>query len=363
VGQKRSESRDRLVGFFQEVQMQIGVVTGGGDVPGLNAAIRAVARRAFEYGYGVLGIRNGWAGLLEGNVEPLNLKSVSGILHVGGTILGTSRTNPLKREGGVEQCLENAKDFGIDALVVIGGDDTLTVAAALFEAGMPVVGIPKTMDNDVADTDYCIGFNSAVTVVAEACERLHTTADSHHRVVVVEVMGRDVGWVATIGGLGGGADFILIPEFSYSVDEICKHIEHRCREQGKGFSIIVVSEGADIYDVEAREDLGRTDEFGHERLDRRNIGRALSRVIEERTGFESRSVVLGHVQRGGSPTIFDRVLATRLGVAAVDLIKERKYGYMVAIQGDRVVPVPLKKVAGKTKGVDPELYKLAKVFY
>lgn len=343
--------------------MQIGVLTGGGDVPGLNAAIRAVARCAFKLGYDVVGIRNGWAGLLESHIEPLNLKSVSGILHVGGTILGTSRTNPLKREGGIERCLERARDAQIDALVVIGGDDTLSVAAALSKAGMPVVGIPKTMDNDVADTDYCIGFNTAVTIVAEACERLHTTADSHHRVVVVEVMGRNAGWVATIGGLAGGADFILVPECSHSVDDICSHIERRCREQGKGFSIIVVSEGAIIHDVDVMEDLGGADEFGHARLDRRSIGRALSKAIERRTGFESRSVVLGHLQRGGSPTVFDRVLATRLGAAAVDLIKEGRFGYMVAIQGSRIVPVPLGEVAGRIKKIDLELYRLAEVFY
>lgn len=343
--------------------MRIGVLTGGGDVPGLNAAIRAVARRAFEYGYEVMGIRNGWAGLLDGHREPLSLGSVSGILHVGGTILGTSRTNPLKREGGIEKCLENARDFHVDALVAIGGDDTLTVAAALFKAGMSIVGIPKTMDNDVSDTDYCIGFNTAVTMVAEACDRLHTTANSHHRVVVVEVMGRDTGWVATIGGLAGGADFILIPECSCSVEDISNHIKRRYEEQGKGFSIIVVSEGADIYGVEAKEDLGETDEFGHVRLDRRNMGKALAKAIERRTGFESRSVVLGYLQRGGSPTVFDRVLATRLGVAAVDLIKESRFGYMVAIQGNRIVPVPLEKVAGRTKKVDLALYALAKVFY
>jgi phosphofructokinase-like protein len=343
--------------------MRIGVLTGGGDVPGLNAAIRAVARRAFEYGYEVVGIRNGWAGLLEGNAEPLSLKSVSGILHVGGTMLGTSRTNPLQREEGTEQCLEHVKDLGIDALVAVGGDDTLSVAAALSKAGVALVGVPKTMDNDVADTDYCIGFNTAVTMVADACDRLHTTADSHHRVVVVEVMGRHVGWVATIGGLAGGADLILVPECSQDVESICSHITRRCEEQGKGFSIIVVSEGAHIDNLEAQEDLGNTDEFGHVRLDKRNIGDALSKAIERRTGFESRAVILGHLQRGGSPTVFDRVLATRLGAAAVDLIKEGRFGYMVAIQGSHIVSVPLEKVAGKTKKIDLELYRLAEVFY
>ncbi len=275
----------------------------------------------------VLGIRDGWVGLLEGDMGSLDLKSVSGILHVSGTVLGTSRTNPLERERGVERCLEKARDFHIDALVAIGGDDTLTVAAALFEAGMSIVGVPKTMDNDVAETDSCIGFNTAVTMVAEACDRLHTTANSHHRVVVVEVMGRDAGWWATIGGLAGGADFILIPEYSCTLEEICNHIGRRCEEQGKGFSIIVVSEGADIHDVGGDEDLGETDGFGHVRLDRRDMGKALSKMIERCTGFESR------------------------------------FGYMVAIQANRIVPVSLEKVTGKTKKVDLALYELAKVFY
>lgn len=342
--------------------MRIGVVTGGGDVPGLNAAIRAVVRRALEYGYEVVGIRNGWVGLLEGDIERLSLKSVSGILHVGGTILGTSRTNPLKREGGIEKCLENARDFHIDALVAIGGDDTLAVAAALSRGGMPMVGVPKTMDNDVAETDYSIGFNTAVSMVAEACDRLHTTANSHHRVLVVEVMGRDVGWVATIGGLAGGADLILVPEYSCSLEDLCNHIGRRYEERGKAFSIIVVSEGADIYDVEPDEDPKEIDEFGHVRLDMRNIGKTLSKAIESRTGFESRCVVLGHLQRGGVPTVFDRVLATRLGVAAVDLIKDKRFGYMVAIQGSRIVPVPLENVAGRTKKLDLEPYEVGKVF-
>jgi phosphofructokinase-like protein len=356
--QRRDERR-----FFEEGKMRIGVLTGGGDVPGLNAAIRAVTRRAIEYGYEVVGIRNGWAGLLEGQTEPLTLKNVSGILHVGGTILGTSRTNPLKREGGVEKCLEEAKKLGLNAVVAIGGDDTLGVAAAVSKAGLPAVGIPKTMDNDVAETDYCIGFNTAVAIVAEACDRLHTTADAHHRVLVVEVMGRDAGWVATVGGLAGGADLILIPEQPCSLDEICNHISHRCEVQKKGFSIVVVAEGADVYEVGGEGEQGKTDEFGHVRLDRRDIARNLAKAIEDRTGCESRSVVLGHLQRGGSPTVFDRVLATRLGVKAVDLIREGKFGNMVAIQGNRLVAVPLARVAGKNKTVDLELYELAKVFY
>lgn len=343
--------------------MRIGVLTGGGDVPGLNAAIRAVARRAFQYGYQVFAIKNGWAGLVKGDLEPLTPHSVSGILHVGGTILGTSRTNPCKAADDFETCLGHLQEAGLDALVVIGGDDTLGVAQAFSEAGVKVVGIPKTMDNDVPGTDYCIGFNTAVTIVAEACDRLHTTASAHHRVIVVEVMGRHAGWVATVGGLAGGADFILIPERSCSLDLICEHVKRRWERYGKSFSIIVVSEGAEIYEVKAEEELGVTDEFGHVRLDRRDIGKSLARRIEEMTGFESRVVVLGHIQRGGSPTVFDRVLATRFGVKAVDLIKEEQFGYMVALKGNEIVALPLAEVTGRIKEVDLELYDLAQVFY
>lgn len=343
--------------------MRIGVLTGGGDVPGLNAAIRAVARRAFQYGYGVFAVKNGWAGLVEGDLEPLTLRSVSGILHVGGTILGTSRTNPCKSPADLADCIAHVREGGLDALVVIGGDDTLGVAQALWEAGVKIVGIPKTMDNDVPGTDYCIGFNTAITVVAEACDRLHTTASAHHRVIVVEVMGRHTGWVATVGGLAGGADFILVPERPCSLDLICEHVKRRWEEQGKSFSIIVASEGAEIYEVKGEEELGETDEFGHVRLDRRDIGKSLARGIEERTGFESRAVVLGHIQRGGSPTVFDRVLATRFGVKAVDLIKEGRFGCMVALRGNEIVALPLAEVTGGVKEVDLELYDLAQVFY
>jgi len=343
--------------------MRIGVLTGGGDVPGLNAAIRAVARRAFQYGYEVFAVKNGWDGLVQGALEPLTLRSVSGILHVGGTILGTSRTNPCKSPGDLAACIAHVREEELDALVAIGGDDTLGVAQALWEAGVKIVGIPKTMDNDVPGTDYCIGFNTAVTVVAEACDRLHTTASAHHRVMVVEVMGRYTGWVATVGGLAGGADLILIPERPCTLDFICEHVKRRWEEQGKSFSIIVVSEGAKIYEVRGEEELGEADEFGHVRLDRRDIGKSLAREIEKRTGFESRAVVLGHIQRGGSPTVFDRVLATRFGVKAVDLLQERQFGCMVALRGNEIIALPLAEVTGRVKEVDLELYDLAKVFY
>lgn len=343
--------------------MRIGVLTGGGDCPGLNAAIRAVARRAFSYDYEVMGIKNGWAGLLEGGlIEPLSPRSVSGILHLGGTILGTSRTNPFKHPQRVDEVFSNLQANGIDALVAIGGDDTLSVARRLFEMGGKVVGVPKTMDNDVACTDYTIGFNSAVTVVADALDKLHTTASSHHRVLVVEVMGRDAGWVATVGGLAGGADFILIPEVPTTIDKVCKHLERR-RQMGKDFSIIVVSEGAVITDVEAHTDLGERDAFGHVRLDKRNLGEVVAREVERRTGLETRVIVLGHLQRGGSPTVFDRVLATRLGVAAVDYIREGKFGYMPALVGNRIVPVKLEDALATSKTVDVELYEMAQIFY
>ena len=343
--------------------MRIGVLTGGGDVPGLNAAIRAVARRAFQLDWEVIGIKNGWLGLIEGDMGPLMPDDVSGILHVGGTILGTSRTNPLKEEEDLQRCLKNVDSYGLDALVAIGGDDTLSVAHGLHQRDVKVVGVPKTMDNDVPETDYCIGFDSAVTTVVEALDKLHTTASAHHRAMVVEVMGRYAGWVAVVGGLAGGADFIAIPEVPCTIDEICQHVKDRWA-RGRRFSIIVVAEGAKFPEVkESEEELGEKDAFGHVRLDRRGIGATVAREIEERTGFESRVVVLGHLQRGGSPTLFDRLLATRLGVAAVDLLKEDKHGYMVAYKGNEVVPVELERITGRIKEVDLELYELARIFY
>lgn len=343
--------------------MHIAVLTGGGDCPGLNAAIRAVVRKALEYGDTVLGLKNGWAGLVKADTMPLDAQAVSGILPAGGTILGTSRTNPLKKEEDMRAVEENWRALGIDALVAIGGDDTLSVAYRLHQMGYRVVGVPKTMDNDVRGTDYCIGFDSAVTTVVEALDKLHTTASAHHRVMVVEVMGRDAGWVAVVGGLAGGADYILIPEVPVHVEEVCAHLRRR-RERGKDSSIIVVSEGARIEGVQAREAVVHAqDAFGHVRLDTREIGHALGAAIERLTGFETRVTVLGHIQRGGSPSVFDRVLATRLGVAAVQYIHEGRFGYMPALQANKIVPVPLEEVVKGTRGVDLELYELAKTFY
>lgn len=344
--------------------MKIGVLTGGGDVPGLNAAIRAVSRRAFTLGWDVIGIKDGWAGVLETNYMELTPATVSGILHVGGTILGSSRTNPAKQEKGIERALEGIDKMGLDALVAIGGDDTLRVALKMYEAGAKTVGVPKTMDNDVAETDYCIGFDTAVTTVTDALDKLHTTASAHHRVIVVEVMGRDAGWVAIVGGLAGGADFIFAPEVKQSISDVCKHVERR-RAMGKSFSIIVVAEGADIEEIMPADAAleGTVDAFGHVRLDLRGIGETLAREIERRTGMETRSVNLGHVQRGGSPTVFDRLLATRLGVFAVELIRDGKFGMMAALQGNRIVAVPLNDAVAYNRRAPADLLELAKIFY
>jgi ATP-dependent phosphofructokinase / diphosphate-dependent phosphofructokinase len=342
---------------------RIGVLTGGGDCPGLNAAIRAVARRAFEFGWEVMGLQNGWASLLDGgDSELLTPASISGILHQGGTMLGTSRTNPGKKEELMQEVSRNIQRLGLNALVAIGGDDTLGVAAKLHQRGIPVVGVPKTMDNDIAETDYCIGFDSAVTTVTDALDKLHTTAMSHHRAMVVEVMGRDAGWVAVYGGLAGGADYILAPEVPVRMADLCAHLQERV-ERGKHSSIIVVSEGATITDLREEEDLGTLDAFGHVRLDKRGLGEKVAKNIETCTGLETRNVVLGHLQRGGSPTVFDRVLATRTGVAAVDLIRDGRFGYVPVLKGDTIVPVELERAVARTKTVSPDLYELATVFF
>ncbi|MDN7024292.1 6-phosphofructokinase [Methanoculleus sp. FWC-SCC1] len=339
----------------------IGVLTGGGDCPGLNAVIRAVVRTGIKYGYDTIGIRDGWAGLVEGNVEPLTDYSVTGILPKGGTILGTSRTNPFRKEADLQRLTDNVRKFGIDAIVAIGGEDTLGVAAKLSEMDIPVVGVPKTIDNDVAGTDYTFGFDTAVAIVTEAIDRLHTTAESHHRVMVVEVMGRHAGWIATVSGIAGGADEILIPEVPFDLDEVCRHLRARY-ESGKSFSIVVVAEGA-----KPKEGGGvitqseKTDAFGHVRLG--GVGNYLREELEERLGMETRVTVLGHVQRGGSPTAHDRVLATRFGVRAVELIREKNYGKMVALHGDAIVAVPIGEAVAQLKTVDMDLYDLSKIFF
>jgi 6-phosphofructokinase 1 len=346
--------------------VRIGVLTGGGDAPGLNAAIRGVARRAFERGLQVTGIKNGWAGALRGgDFEELTPASVRGILPLGGTILGTSRTNPLKEKGGVQESIRLLRDNGIDGLVAIGGDDTLSVAAAMSEAGYPVVGVPKTIDNDLSATEFCIGFDTAVGVVVEALDRLHTTASAHHRVMVVEVMGRDTGWVAMVGGLAGGADMILIPEFPVALDDVVEHL-HRRRGDGKDFSIIVVAEGVKMKALEpvavATAGEEKRDAFGHVQLSQRGVGDALSRLIEAETGFETRVTVLGHLQRGGSPSPVDRIWATRLGVRATDLLLEKKGGVIPVRKNGGVAVVPLADVVKAQRKVPRELYELAQIF-
>lgn len=344
--------------------MRIGILTGGGDVPGLNAAIRAVTRRALDYDWEVYGIYDGWKGLRDGIIGPLSQKDVSGILHRGGTILGSSRTNIAKKPEDMKEAIMHVQEFGLDAIVAIGGDDTLGVCAELVKQGVPAVGIPKTMDNDVYGTDYCIGFDSAVARVADALDNLHTTAESHHRVIVVEVMGRYTGWVAVMGGLAGGADYILFPEKPSSIDQVCAHLKRRW-ERGSQFSIVVVAEAAKIAEIhlDETEAAKHKDEFGHVRLDLRGLASTLATAIQQRTGFETRFVVLGHVQRGGSPTVFDRVLATRLGVHAVELIKNGQFGYMAALQGNKIVAVPLEQVANRKKEVDDDSAALAQMFY
>jgi phosphofructokinase-like protein len=341
--------------------MRIAVLTGGGDAPGLNAAIRAVVRKAIDLGHEVVGVRNGWLGMLEGQVFPLTRDSVSGILPRGGTILGTSRTNPFKQEDGAQRMQRTIEEFKIDALVAIGGDDTLSVALRLHKMGIKVVGIPKTMDNDVPGTDHTIGFDTAVNVVMEACDRLHTTAEAHHRVMVIEVMGRDAGWVAGVGGLAGGADIILVPEVPFTIDEVCGVVRKR-HERGRTFSIVVVAEGAKPTDfgMQITQDA-RVDAFGHVRLG--GVGALLAREVEARTGYETRVMVLGHLQRGGSPTVFDRVLATRYGVAAVEALEAEHFGVMVALRGTKIVTVSLEEALTGTSPLDLELYRLTKLFH
>ncbi|TMD52364.1 MAG: ATP-dependent 6-phosphofructokinase [Chloroflexi bacterium] len=343
--------------------MRIGVLTGGGDAPGLNAAIRAVARRAYARNQKVTGIKNGWAGCLgQGDMEDLTPIWIRGILPLGGTILGTSRTNPLKEPDGIAKVVSVLRRYGIDGLVAIGGDDTLSVAAALSDGGYPVVGVPKTIDNDLSGTEFCIGFDTAVGVVVEALDRLHTTASAHHRVMVVEVMGRDTGWVAMMGGLGGGADMIIIPEFPVNLQEVVEHL-HRRRGEGRDFSIIVVAEGIKIPELAGQQEgAQKTDAFGHVQLAKIGVGEALSQHIESATGFETRVTVLGHLQRGGSPSSVDRIWATRLGAAAADLLAEGKSGVIPVRRDGEVAVVPLREVVAEQRRVPAELYELARVF-
>ncbi len=338
----------------------VGILTGGGDCPGLNAVIRAVVRRADSAGWDVVAVREGWRGLVEPIFEDLGPLQVSGILPRGGTIIGTSRTNPFNVEGGVERVVQNFSDRGLDALVAIGGEDTLGVAARLHaERQFPVVGVPKTIDNDLSGTDYTFGFDTAVFIATEAIDRLHTTAESHNRVMVVEVMGRQTGWIAVMSGIAGGADVILVPEIPVDFDEVAETIRKR-HARGKNFSIVVVSEGCELPGL---EDGGEQDQFGHVILSKRGVGEALGREIEQRTGYETRVTVLGHVQRGGTPTPRDRVLATRFGLKAADLALGGEFGQMAALHGDDVVAVPLVEATAELKVVPREWYDVARAFF
>ena len=338
----------------------VGILTGGGDCPGLNAVIRAVVRASDSAGWDTVAALEGWRGLVDGNFRDLGTQAVSGILPRGGTIIGTSRTNPFQLDGGVEKVLQNFSDRGLDALVAIGGEDTLGVAERLYrEHQFPIVGVPKTIDNDLSGTDYTFGFDTAVTIATEAIDRLHTTAESHNRVMVVEVMGRHAGWIAVTSGIAGGADVILIPEQPVDFEEVAHGIRSR-HARGKNFSIVVISEGCELPGL---EDTGEVDQFGHVTLAHRGVGEILGREIEQRTGFETRVTVLGHVQRGGTPTPRDRVLATRYGLKAAALAHAGEFGQMAALRGDDIVAVSLEEATAQLKTVPPEWYAVAQAFF
>jgi 6-phosphofructokinase 1 len=340
--------------------MRVGVLTGGGDCPGLNAVIRAVVRRGVtDYGYEFVGFRDGWKGPLEGLTMELGIPQVRGILPRGGTILGSSRTNPIKVDGGIDTIKDNMRSLGVDALVAIGGEDTLGVATALTDAGLPAVGVPKTIDNDLSATDFTFGFDTAVTIATEAIDRLHTTAESHHRILICEVMGRHAGWIALHSGMAGGANVILIPEVPFDLDQVVGWVESRFRSHYA--PIVCVAEGALPRDGDLITKDATLDAFGHVKLS--GIGEWLASQIEERTGKEARTTVLGHVQRGGTPTAFDRVLATRFGLNAIAAVKDEAWGTMVALQGTDIVRVPLQAATGTLKTVPAERYEEAMAFF
>jgi 6-phosphofructokinase 1 len=341
---------------------RIGVLTGGGDCPGLNAVIRAVVRKGLQDGHTLFGYAYGWAGVLNGEGEELTAERTAGILPRGGTILGSSRTNPFKKDGGgAEAVRAGMARHGVDVLVPIGGEDTLGVAAKLAEAGVPVVGVPKTIDNDLKGTDYTFGFQTAVQIATDAVDRLHTTAESHNRVMVLEVMGRHAGFIAAHAGMAGGGDVILVPERPFDIEEVCNHIRRR-HANGRTFSIVVVSEGATPKEgTLSTTGTGQLDAFGHERLG--GIAVTLESEIEERTGYETRMTILGHVQRGGTPTAFDRVLATRFGVAAAEAVTAGESGKMVALRGADIATVPIAEALGDPKTLDDKFFADAEVFF
>jgi 6-phosphofructokinase 1 len=343
--------------------MKVGILTGGGDCPGLNAVIRAAVRKGiFHYHDELVGFLEGWRGVLENKTMPLDLASVAGILPRGGTILRTSRTNPVKHADGLENCVKTLALNGIEALIAVGGDDTMRVAAKLHEMKVKIIGVPKTIDNDLSGTDFCFGFDTAVNIATEAIDRVHTTAEAHNRVMVVEVMGRDSGWIAIYSGIAGGADVILLPERPFDIDEVAERLRIR-HARGRYFSIVVAAEGARFKsDVDPAHGAPvvtemAKDEFGHVRLG--GIGNVLAREIERRTGFETRAVVLGYIQRGGSPTAFDRVLATRYGMGAIDKVHQGESGCMIALHGTDIVSVPIADAVGKTRLGDDDVINVA----
>jgi 6-phosphofructokinase 1 len=342
-------------------RVRFGVLTGGGDCPGLNAAIRAIVRKGIDgYGHEIVGFRHGWRGPIEGDWLDLTIDEVRGILPRGGTILRSSRTNPLNRGDGIDRIRENMEKLSLDGLIAIGGEDTLGAAQKLHEAGVPVLGLPKTIDNDLNGTDVTFGFDTAVQIATDAIDRLHTTAESHNRVLVVEVMGRHAGWIALHSGIAGGADVILIPERPFDIDVVCTHLKRR-HERGRYFSIVVAAEGATPREGTLATLGGDKDEFGHERLG--GMGQVLEREVEARTGFETRATVLGHVQRGGTPTAFDRVLATRCGIAAIDAASAGRWGTMTALRGMNIELVPLAEAVASLKTVPPEDFEVAEAFF
>jgi ATP-dependent phosphofructokinase / diphosphate-dependent phosphofructokinase len=338
--------------------MKIGMLTGGGDCPGLNAVMRAVVRKgSFHYDDEFVGFMEGWRGLLEDKTMELDLASVEGILPVGGTILRTSRTNPAKHEVGLQRCVDNLKKHGCEALIAIGGDDTLSVAQKLFAIGVKVIGVPKTIDNDLSGTDFTFGFDTAVNIATEAIDRVHTTAESHNRVIVVEVMGRSAGWIAAYSGIAGGADVILVPEVPFDVGRVAELIRQR-HARGRYYSIVVAAEGARFADGnEKHSGADARDDFGHVRLG--GIAATLASEIENRTGFETRSVVLGHIQRGGSPSAYDRVLATRYGLGAIDMVHRGEFGQMAALRGNKIISIPLAEAVATNRKVDQDILDAA----
>ena len=338
---------------------KVGILTGGGDCPGLNPVIRAVVRYAIQEDYQVVGIKNGWKGLIENDTVELNIQSVSGILPKGGTILGTSRTNPYKKEDDLKKAKENFKKLELEALIAVGGEDTLGVANKLHKEGFNVVAAPKTIDNDLNCTDVTFGFDTAINIATEAIDRLHTTAESHNRIMVVEVMGRHAGWIALESGIAGGADIILIPEVPIDIEEVCGVIKKR-HSRGKTFSIVVVAEGAQFKQGMVTQEE-KLDAFGHVRLG--GIGQRIGEEIEKRTGYETRVTVLGYIQRGGTPTAFDRVLGTRFGIKAMELVLKKDYGKMASLAGNKIIAVPLEAAVSELKTVDMELYNIAKIFF